>query len=626
MELLSATIVNILILSSMYILVALGFAFLFNMLGILNFAHGAIYMIGGYLGFVFATTLGFNPWVALVLSTAIIAAFGLFMEKFCFRPFVGDTNRLIMVCIAIVVILQTTVNIIAGTKTATIPAFIEGVFKAGSFSVSYERVVTFAMGALLLWAVIRFVNKTKWGQQMQAISQDMRGAFLQGINVHRISALATVIGCALAAVAGCLIGAYLNLWPFMGDFMLVKVLIIVILAGIGSFFGIIITGVILGGLDSVLPLVMSGAASEAVCVVIVVILLLFRPKGFFGRELTIASDSHIASPVAHAQLVVKAKWIKPAILTAIVIVIALLPLVINSHYILHILILTLIYMIAAVSLRTITISGQFSLAHAAFMGIGAYVSGMLAKWLGWSPWLSMPLGALAAMGIGMLIGYPFARLRTLYYMMGSLFFGIGVICIISAGGEWTGGYSGLTSIPPLFPAGTTKVTYYYFFMGLALASIIALYRFEFSRLGTNMKAISQSYLVASSVGINEGWFRIMAVGVGCFFAGLAGAGYAHYSPNLSPASFNFMATLWLVMYVLIGGINNFAGPIIGTVILLMLPEFGRDLKIYTPYISAAILLIIAYLMPQGIAGLPGIISSWYAKRRESWSDTSVSGN
>jgi branched-chain amino acid transport system permease protein len=281
---------------------------------------------------------------------------------------------------------------------------------------------------------------------------------------------------------------------------------------------------------------------------------------------------------------------------------------------LHILILTFTYTIAAVSLRTIITSGQFPLAHAAFMGIGAYLAGMASKQLGWSPWLTIPSAALVTMGIGMLIGYPFARLRALYYAMGSLFFGIGVVYIIQAGGSWTGGYSGLYGIQPMF--GGSKMAYYYFFLGLALVSIIALYRFEFSRIGTNLKAIAQSYLVASSVGINEGWYRILAVGVGCFFAGLAGAGYAHYNMVLSPTSFNFMATLWLVMYVLIGGIGSFAGPIVGTFILILIPEFFRDLKVYSPFISAAILLLVVYLMPQGLVGLPQTVRSWYLERRK----------
>jgi branched-subunit amino acid ABC-type transport system permease component len=614
MELVVSTSINVLVLSSMYILVALGFAFLFNMLGIINFTHGAIYMVGGYLGFLFVSALGFNPWLAMLLSTVIIATFGLFLERFCFRPFVQDMNRLIMVCIAIVVILQTTVNIIAGTETASIPAFAEGVLGVGSFSVSYERIITFVIGAVLLGAVIWFVNRTKWGQQMQAISQDRLGASLQGINIHRVSGLASFIGCGLAAVAGCLVGAYLNLWPFMGDLMLVKVLILVILAGVGSLWGIIITGLILGGLDSVLPVVTSGTASDAIAVSIVVVLLLIRPQGFFGREIT--AESQVSTATTSRSLIDKVKWAKPVILAGLVILIALLPILVSSQYMLHIFILTLIYMIAAVSLRTITISGQFPLAHAAFMGIGAYSSGMLAKWIGWSPWLTIPLGALVAMGIGMLIGHPFARLRALYYMMGSLFFGIGVVYIIQAGGTWTGGTNGLTGIPSLFPAGTTKVAYYYFFLGLAVISIIALYRFEFSRIGINLKAIAQSQLAASSVGINEAWYRILAVGVGCFFVGLAGAGYAHYNPSLPPISFNFMATLWLVMYVLIGGIDSFAGPIIGTAILILVPEFFRDLKTFSPYISAGILLIIAYLMPKGLAGVPSLVRSWYLDRRK----------
>jgi branched-chain amino acid transport system permease protein len=284
MELVVATVTNLLILSSMYILVALGFAFLFNMLGILNLAHGAIYMLGGYIGLALISAMGVNQWAALIISALVVGAFGIFLERFCFRPFVGDFNRTVMICVAVIVILQTSVNIIVGTQITSLPPFAEGVLDVGLVSISYERIVTFAIGALLLGAVTWFVNRTKWGQQMQAISQDIQGAFLQGINVHRISALASFVGCALAAIAGCLIGAYLSLGPFMGDFMLVKVLMLVILAGAGSISGIFIAGLVLGALDSVLPLFTSGAASDAIAVGIVVVLLLIRPQGFFGHE------------------------------------------------------------------------------------------------------------------------------------------------------------------------------------------------------------------------------------------------------------------------------------------------------------------------------------------------------
>jgi branched-chain amino acid transport system permease protein len=241
-------------------------------------------MVGGYIGLALIRALGINPWAALLLTTLMVASFGVFLEKFCFRPFVGDFDRTIMICVVITVVLQTAVNIIAGSQIYSLPRFIEGVLRVGPVAVSYERIVTFAIGVVLLGIVVWFVQRTKWGQQMQAISQNIEGASLQGIGIHRTSAVACFIGCGLAAVAGCLMGAYLSLGPFMGDFMLVKILMLVFLAGIGSISGIVIAGLVIGGLDSVLPTLISGAASNAIAVAIVVVLLLIRPQGFFGRE------------------------------------------------------------------------------------------------------------------------------------------------------------------------------------------------------------------------------------------------------------------------------------------------------------------------------------------------------
>jgi len=622
MELFVQTVVNALILASAYILVSLGFAFLFNMLGIMNLAHGAIYMVSGYLAYAFIVGLGINHWIALLLTTAIIAGLGVIVEKFCFRPFVGDFNRIIMISVAITVILTTTVNILLGSKQLGIPAFVGGVFKSGMVSVNLDRIVTFVISGAILLLTTFFVNYTKWGQQMQAISQNMEGAALQGINIHRVSAVACALGFALAAIGGCLMGAIYNLAPFMGQSTLVKVLMIVILAGAGSFGGIFIVGLMLGVLYGVLPVLLPGATSDAIAVAIFMLFLLFRPQGFFGHEVEMGESKQSTPPVARTGGK-RLTWFAPGALFVLLVVLAVLPFLIGS-YTVHIFTLTFIYIIVSVSLRTIAISGQFPLAHGAFMGIGAYFSGMASKWLGWPLWFTIPLAALVSSGIGMLFGYPFSRLRSLYYAMGSLFLGVGVMQIISAGGRWTGGYSGLTGIRPLFIGSRTPA--YYFFFGLALVSIIALYRFEFSRIGRNLKAIAQSHLVASSVGINEGWYRVLAVGVGSFFVGLAGAAYAHYNFVLSPTSFDLTATLWIVMYVLIGGINSFAGPIIGTAVLVLIPEFFRGLKMYSPYISALILLIVVYFMPEGFASLPRLMGNWRKERKAGKEVRRASGN
>jgi branched-chain amino acid transport system permease protein len=304
------------------------------------------------------------------------------------------------------------------------------------------------------------------------------------------------------------------------------------------------------------------------------------------------------------------KIVKPSIWVAVLIILAVLPLFIKSPYLIHIINLTFIYILVTVSFRTILTSGQLPLAHAGFMGIGAYVSAIAAKSFGVTPWLSIPLGALVAMGIGILIGYPFARLRAVYYAMISLFFGMLIVSAFKAFAKWTGGAAGLTGIPPLF--GFNKVPYYYFFLGLTTVALLILYRLESSRPGLNWKAIAQSYMVAASVGINEARYRIIASAIGCLFAGLAGATYAHYNTVIGTSGFSFMATIMLLIYVVVGGVGNFTGPIVGVFLLMTVPELLRGFREYVPYISAAIVLLVVYLMPKGVTGLVKSFISWLA--------------
>ncbi len=286
----------------------------------------------------------------------------------------------------------------------------------------------------------------------------------------------------------------------------------------------------------------------------------------------------------------------------------------KSPYLLHLIIYCFAYIVATVSLRMIITSGQFPLAHGAFMGIGAYTAGMTAIHLGWPAWFTIPAGAAMAGIIGMIFSYPFSRLRALYYAMGSLFFGIAVLSIIQSIG-FLGRQSGLSGVPSIF-AGASRVPYYYLFLGITVICLVAMYRFEFSRIGNVLKAISQSHLVASSVGINEGFYRNLVVGVGCFFVGVAGASLAHYNQSVTPGSYDLMMTLWLTMYVLVGGMNSFLGSIIGVPILFLIPQyFFRDFKQYAPYITASILAVFVYVMPTGLMGLIKVFISRYISHK-----------
>lgn len=245
-----------------------------------------------------------------------------------------------------------------------------------------------------------------------------------------------------------------------------------------------------------------------------------------------------------------------------------LPLLVSGYHI-HLANLVMIYILLTASLRTIYISGQLSLGHAAFMGIGAYVSAVLAKHLGWSPWLTIPIGGLSAMTAGILIGFPFARLRAIYFSMASLFFGIMITALTGVIPHLTGYLGGMPGIPRLF--GFSKIPYYYFFLALVLLSLLVLYRIEHSRVGMTLRCVAQSYLAASSRGIDEAGARIQALGIGCFFAGLAGACYAHYNTFIAPSNFSMLPSIFLVVYLLVGGTRSFTGPILGAFILYLIP-------------------------------------------------------
>ncbi len=193
-----------------------------------------------------------------------------------------------------------------------------------------------------------------------------------------------------------------------------------------------------------------------------------------------------------------------------VIVLALLPLAISGSYYMHVLILAFIYVVVSSGFRTISISGQFNIAQGAFMGIGAYAAAIPSVWLGWPPYVTIPLGAVAATILGAAIAYPFARLRTVYYAMGTLFLGYVVMNLITAGGKTTGMSTGLGGVEPLFES---RTSYYYMGLVLMLVSLVCMYRFEFSRIGIKMKAVAQSHQVAASVGIGERRNRIHGRGV-----------------------------------------------------------------------------------------------------------------
>lgn len=285
MEILTQTIINGIVLASIYILVALGFALIFSVMQILNFAHGAIYMVGAYVSYYLVSSFGLPTWAALLVAAVVLACFGVFLERCGFRYLEKDFNRTLMFSLAVIVFLQNAADITVGAYVKRVPSIMHGLATVGGLTLSKERLITCVIAVCLLVLMTFLIRKTNLGREMRAVAQDRDAAALQGINVHRIAAVAFALSSALAAVAGGLMGSIIALNTYMGSAMLLRAVTLVIIAGMGSVGGLFISGLIIGFIDAVLPIFIGGAGSDVVALAFAMLILLVRPRGLFGQEI-----------------------------------------------------------------------------------------------------------------------------------------------------------------------------------------------------------------------------------------------------------------------------------------------------------------------------------------------------
>jgi branched-chain amino acid transport system permease protein len=301
----------------------------------------------------------------------------------------------------------------------------------------------------------------------------------------------------------------------------------------------------------------------------------------------------------------------------LLVVLLIVPLFISQPYVLHVLIIMGVNIILASSLRFIATIGQFSLAHAGMVSIGAYTSALLVVKLGFSFWVALPLAGLAAMIIAFLVGYPFVRLKGIYFTMVTLFL-TEFIALLAA--EWrglTGGVQGIIAIPRpnaiivpglLNVAFGSKEDFYYLALIMVGFTLLSLYAIESSRIGITFSSIQQSEALAESIGVNSTGFRVFAFSLGAFFAGIAGAFYSHYFSAIAPGSFGFLLSINIFIYMVVGGMRKFSGPIVGAIILTLVPEFAREVKEYEPLVFGAILLLVIFSLREGLVSLPGLFN------------------
>jgi branched-chain amino acid transport system permease protein len=289
-----------------------------------------------------------------------------------------------------------------------------------------------------------------------------------------------------------------------------------------------------------------------------------------------------------------------------------MPYIVANDYLFHLIIMAVIWSILAASLNLVLgYTGLLSLAHGAFFGLGAYTSALLVTKCGWNFWATIPPAMLVAAAGGILIGLLTLRLEGHYFAISTMSFGIVVSLVLEKWDSLTEGPRGISSIPaptpiPLFGLGQltfeTDIAKYYLALAILVVCLLFVWRMLHSPIGRALEAIRQNELLASCLGVDLIYYKLLAFSVSAAMAGLAGVIYSTYITYLNPADAGIWNGFYAVMYIVIGGMGTFWGPLVGALFLVTVPEMLRVFQDYRLLLLGVLLILTITFLPEGIVG------------------------
>ena len=284
-------LINGISLGSVYAIIALGYTMVYGIAKMLNFAHGDIIMVGGFTTFTIVTTMGLPPVLGILAAILVCTGLGLLIERVAYKPLRNASSSLAVLITAIGVsyLLQNLALLIFGANTKSFSSVVSfpGIKLAGgSVTITGETIVTILSCIVIMIALTLFVNKTKAGQAMLAVSEDRGAAQLMGINVNGTIALTFGIGSALAAIAGVLLcSAYPSLTPYTGAMPGIKAFVAAVFGGIGSIPGAMIGGILLGVIEIFGKAYISSQMADAIVFGVLIVVLLVKPTCILGKNI-----------------------------------------------------------------------------------------------------------------------------------------------------------------------------------------------------------------------------------------------------------------------------------------------------------------------------------------------------
>lgn len=606
-----------------YALLSLGLALIFGLLHIINFAHGAMYMMGAFCAWMLLNYFGISYWWALIAAPLIVGAIGLLLERFLLRRIYRlDHLYGLLLTFGLALIIEGLFKLPFGAagQPYEIPVELTGGQRVGGvFIPNYRAWVIVASLALCVGTAL-LIEKTKLGSYLRAATENPMLVRAFGIDVPRMVMLTFGAGTALAAMGGVIAAPIYQVSPIMGSNIIITVFAVVVIGGMGSIAGAVIGGFGLGVLEGLTKAVFPEAANVVIFIVMALVLLV-RPAGLFGR----GGGGHAATSMQAISGTVRRAY-SGAVgrsLGALLLLVAIVVPFLDMYPGFFMKAMCFALFASAFNLL-IGYAGLLSFGHAAFFGGGAYAAGYAMKVWGFTPELGLLFGATVATLLGVVFGWLAIRRQGIYFAMVTLALSqmLFFFCVRS---PLTGGEDGLRGIPvrPLFGIVPLDepVALYFLVLGVLLLGLAVIHRTIHSPFGNVLKAIRENEARAISLGYRTHRAKLIAFVISAGLAGLAGATKVLVFPIASPADVHWATSGEVILMTLVGGIGTALGPVVGAFVLTVIEGYLGDFGAWFGVVQGVIFVACVLSFRGGIVGALEMLSA--RVRRGRTTDSSV---
>ncbi|MFG1784660.1 ABC transporter permease [Rhodococcus oryzae] len=586
-----------------YALIAVGITLIFGVTNVINFAHGAVFAFGSIFAWWLIAELGLSLWTTIVVVVGVSGLLGFVVNVVAVRPLSrGPAVAALLATVAAGMIIENLVQMIFGPETRPFPQVLPtNNWQIGGVRFGTSDLVMFAITIVVMAGLAGFLKYGRYGLAIRATAQDPDAALQMGIPVPRVQNLAFIIASGLGGLAGIFVGLYnSNISPTSGTIAGMSGFVAATIGGLGSIPGAVLGGFVLGIIEAVGIYQFGDGYRDLITFGVLIAVLVLRPGGLLAKAPSISSEPLTGTFLGSGRQI-RVQWWQAAAGFAVVGI--GVPLV-SGSYGLVVGTQIIAYAIIAVSMTLVAGSaGQLTIGQAGPIAIGAYTSAILTISYDWPFLAAVAAAALTAAIVSSVLAAPVWRLNGHYVAIATLGIGVVTVAIIRNWESVTRGSYGLFGIPAPrifgyeFSTAADLFRLDLVFLALTVLVVAAIQR---SHLGTVLRSVGSDEVAARSSGVRVRDYKALAFAISAIFSGIGGALLGHQYSYIDPTVFNLGLSLLVVTIIVLGGTGSPYGAILGSVVLIGVPELFRLAPEVRILLYGVILLLIIRFRPQGI--------------------------